>query len=103
MKPEIHYQDEIDDKLFKEELEICRDYISKKRITEFTKGRLAGRKALKALGILNFSILKAESDAAIWPNGIYGSISHSQDKAIAVATKDYDLIGVDLELSLIHI
>ena len=97
MKPKIYFQDKIDEKLFKQELEICKNYKAKKRVNEFTIGRLAGRKALKALSISNFPILKSQSGAAIWPDGVYGSISHSNNKAAAVAAKDFNLIGIDLE------
>ena len=97
MKPKIYFKDKIDRKLFKQELEICKNYKAKKRVNEFTIGRLAGRKALEALGISDFPILKSESGAAIWPDGVYGSISHSNNKAAAVAAKDFNLIGIDLE------
>jgi len=61
------------------------------------KGRIAAKKCLEKLGIKNFEILKDKSGAPIWPKGIYGSISHSRDKAVAIVSKNYNLVGIDLE------
>ncbi len=61
------------------------------------KGRIAANKCLEKLGIKDFKILNNKSGAPIWPEGVYGSISHSHQKAVAVASKEYKLVGIDLE------
>ncbi len=70
-----------------------------KRRTEFFLGRLAAFRALRALGVTPRPVLKAESRAPVWQEGIVGSITHSRDRACAVvARKEMTCgVGVDLE------
>ncbi len=76
-----------------------KDKLNHKALTHelHTKGRIAAKQCLEELGVKNFKILKHESGAPIWPKGIYGSISHSKDKAVAIVSKKYNLVGIDLE------
>lgn len=73
---------------------------SSRRQQEFAAGRYAARQALAQLGVTNMSILKADSGEPLWPQGIIGSISHSDDLAVAVVANDndYQAIGVDLQV-----
>ncbi len=93
----IIFQSNFNSELYAQEFEICKDYKSQKRLNEFKRGRIAAKKALSQLKIIDFPILKSESGAPIWPQGISGSISHSKDLAVAIASKKYKLLGVDLE------
>ena len=69
------------------------------RAREFNSGRDAAREALEHLGAYDCKILRADDRIPVWPEGIVGSISHSADTAIAVASRDRRIagIGVDVE------
>ncbi len=66
------------------------------RRAEFAAGRAAARRCLVDLGLAPCAIPVAPDRAAIWPAGIFGSISHAAGLAIAVATEAGPL-GVDVE------
>jgi 4'-phosphopantetheinyl transferase EntD len=71
-----------------------------KRLREFAHGRACARKALAALGFPECPVPIGEHRAPVWPHGIVGSISHTDDHAMAVAAQATDLkgLGIDLEL-----
>lgn len=91
------FQTHLDSELYLEELEICKNYKSQKRIDEFKRGRLAAKQALAKLEIFDFPVLKSSAGFPIWPNQIYGSISHSENLAVAIVSKKFSLVGVDIE------
>lgn len=66
------------------------------RLAEFTAGRTAARRALSQLGQPPQALPMAPDRAAIWPEGVSGSIAHAAGLAIAVARHGLPL-GVDIE------
>jgi len=66
------------------------------RRAEFTAGRVAARRTLARLGLPPLALLMAPDRAAIWPEGISGSIAHAAGFAVAVARQGAPL-GVDIE------
>ena len=70
-----------------------------KRVDEFTTGRLLARQALQAHGIQNFPLLADSKRCPIWPTGMVGSITHTNEFCI-VALAQMDSIfslGIDAE------
>ncbi len=71
------------------------------RIKEFTLGRAAANDALQQLGLSDPPpIIQGKNRSPVWPENVIGSISHSEQWAIAaVAFKtNVKLIGIDIEL-----
>ena len=66
------------------------------RQAEFAAGRIAARRCLAALGHPPVALPAGKDRAAIWPPGIFGSISHAGGIAVAVACKAGP-VGVDIE------
>lgn len=71
-----------------------------RRRLEFATGRDCARRAMTALGHATTSIPKGSDRAPIWPEGLVGNITHTNDwVAAAVARRDqgFAAIGIDLE------
>lgn len=82
---------------YHEEREIVRKAVPKRQ-REFHAGRALARMALHDLGYHEQPIL-ARHRLPVWPEGIRGSISHTDTlAAVAVTTQNVD-IGLDLEAS----
>ena len=73
-----------------------------KRRMEFAAGRHAARVALKTLGHSSISVGKGENGQPIWPNNTIGSITHTEDLAIAVAATNEDFTGIGIDLELVQ-
>ncbi|MHB1441082.1 MAG: 4'-phosphopantetheinyl transferase family protein [Cuniculiplasma sp.] len=70
------------------------------RIAEFMGGRYSAYLALKKAGIKEWpEMMERLGRVPIWPEGFVGSISHSRQQAIAVAssTEHYMGLGIDIE------
>lgn len=70
-----------------------------KRLREFAAGRRAARVAMRALGHPANAILHGADRAPVWPEGLVGSISHTDDlclSALASASR-FSSLGLDLE------
>lgn len=69
------------------------------RLREFAAGRRAARRAMTALGQPAQAILHRADRAPAWPEGLSGSITHTENLAIAVVapTQDHVSLGIDLE------
>jgi len=67
------------------------------RKAEFAAGRVAARRCLTTLAQPPASLPIGADRAAVWPCGVFGSISHAAGLAVAVAGMTAPL-GVDLEL-----
>lgn len=67
-----------------------------KRLAEFRAGRAAARLALAELGLPDRPIPAAPDRAPIWPQGLQGSITHSDSLCLAVIGRLRG-IGADLE------
>ncbi len=85
--------------LHPEEKALLHPHASPKRVREFTLGRAAARTALERLGAAPSPVLAGKRGEPIWPEGIVGSISHSDDHAVVAASKaeKYRGIGLDLQ------
>ena len=84
--------------LYPEEVALI-DHAIHKRQTEFASGRLCAKQALASLGIHDYPLLMDNKRAPIWPKGVSGSISHTSDLCVAVASnvKESQSLGVDIE------
>lgn len=82
-----------------EELNYCKDmpYL---RAKEFIAGRFCCKKALESIGVNKQPILRSNEGLPIWPEGICGSITHSQEYcAVAIGSQDeVKSIGIDCEI-----
>ena len=70
-----------------------------KRRREFLAGRTAARRAMHQLGLAEQPVPMADDRAPIWPEGLVGSISHSDTLCLAAlaARRDVPAIGLDIE------
>ena len=69
-----------------------------KREAEFTAGRLAAKQALTGLGIQGFTVLKGVKGDPLWPEGVVGSISHTQDVCMASVSNADGLLGLGIDI-----
>lgn len=73
-----------------------------RRKAEYLTGRIAAKYALNDLGYSNFILHSGLQREPLWPNGVIGSISHTHQQALAVATlpskEILHGIGVDIEI-----
>jgi 4'-phosphopantetheinyl transferase EntD len=69
------------------------------RRAEFALGRTCARAALRRLGEPEHPILRGRARAPRWPEGITGSLSHTEGLCIAVVARlrDVRTLGVDVE------
>ena len=67
---------------------------------EFAAGRICARRALQELGIENFPLLICEDRRPSWPDGIAGSITHTNGYCAAVVARKSHCgaIGLDAEV-----
>ena len=79
------------------EMSILSDRAVKKRRREFQAGRTAARQVLAKLGCAETAVGKLKNGAPDWPAGISGSISHTDDLAVAAAMTAAIGFGIDLE------
>jgi 4'-phosphopantetheinyl transferase EntD len=72
-----------------------------KRRRDFALGRACARAALAGLGHGEAVIAKGDNGAPVWPAGIAGSITHTQDYAAALVGESsrFAGIGIDAERS----
>lgn len=83
--------------LFSEEKAICEDY-EPRRLEEFSKGRYCAHQCLEVLNKQQ-AVGKRPDGSPIWPEGIIGSISHSQNLAGAMLSnkRTHASLGMDIE------
>jgi 4'-phosphopantetheinyl transferase EntD len=74
---------------------------AQKRRRDFALGRACARAALAGLGHGEAAIAKGDNGAPVWPAGIAGSITHTQDYAAALVGESsrFAGIGIDAERS----
>ncbi len=71
-----------------------------KRRREFVAGRLCARRAMADLGLPAAPIVAGEDRAPIWPDGVIGTITHTDTwcaAAIARAGRGVRALGLDVE------
>ena len=69
-----------------------------RRRDEFAAGRAAARGALATLAIAPVPIPRAADRRPLWPNGIIGSISHTDGIAAAIVGHNQPTAGVGLDI-----
>lgn len=88
------------DELYPQEQDIISASAPLRRRT-FASGRYCARAALAEAGLPPAMLLRAADGAVIWPEGVIGSVSHTNEWAVAaVAIRDMSealSLGVDLE------
>lgn len=85
--------------IFKEE-EFCIQSVTvEHRRTEFLLGRACAHQALADFHLAHLPILRNENRAPIWPESIVGSISHTENWAVAAVGQRSHVkgIGIDIE------
>jgi len=81
-----------------EEHAIARAVPSRRR--EFSAGRTCARQAMRALGARALPIPQGQDRAPVWPDGLVGSITHTQTWCAAAVARTEDgirAIGIDVE------
>lgn len=76
-------------------------YFAEKRKESFYLGRLAAHRALIQAGFSAYWVISSGlKGEPIWPKGLLGSISHTEELALAVVTANKNILalGIDLEL-----
>src|SRR5688572_13588527 len=70
-----------------------------KRRSEFIAGRVLARRAMAAIGVPPQPLPVGRGRCPIWPDGVTGSITHSDTwcAAAAVSTRDALSVGIDVE------
>lgn len=68
-----------------------------KRKMDYLAGRLCGLEALKKLNIQVNNIPMQKDRSPLWPDGIVGSITHTNGIAIAAVSNSLKGIGIDAE------
>ena len=70
-----------------------------KRRREFTGGRICARAAMAALGVADAALPAGENRYPAWPDGIVGSITHTEGfcGAVAAHATSFRGLGVDVE------
>lgn len=88
------------DEMYPQELELVSASAPLRRRT-FASGRYCARAALAEAGLPPVKLLRAADGAVVWPEGVIGSVSHTNEWAVAaVAVRDMSealSLGVDLE------
>ncbi|MGQ7845641.1 4'-phosphopantetheinyl transferase family protein [Granulosicoccus sp. 3-233] len=88
------------DELYPEEWNLVSASAPLRRRT-FASGRYCARAALAEAGLPAVPLLRATDGAVVWPEGVIGSVSHTNEWAVAaVAIRDMSdalSLGVDLE------
>ena len=74
-------------------------HCAEKRIGDFAAGRLCARRALEQLGVHDYSLLSAPDRQPLWPQGLLGSITHTEGYSAAVVARGGPVrsVGVDSE------
>ncbi len=70
-----------------------------RRVATFLAGRHCARQALRACGAGETAVGRADDGAPVWPAGFVGSITHTDDRALAAAARRADVaaLGIDCE------
>ena len=80
----------------------CVEKAVDKRKREFVAGRNCARRALRELSIADVAILAGDGREPIWPDGIVGSISHTQGYCGAAVARAEQVRGLGLDVEHIR-
>jgi 4'-phosphopantetheinyl transferase EntD len=76
-------------------------HCAEKRIRDFAAGRACAHRALRELGMGDFSLLAGTHREPLWPAAIIGSITHTYGYGAAVVARQRDLKSVGLDCEVI--
>jgi len=84
--------------LFPEEEAVIAVAVAKRRL-EFTRGRHCARSALRRLGLADAPLLPGSKGEPLWPPGVIGSITHTDELCLAAVgwKSSYEGVGIDVE------
>jgi 4'-phosphopantetheinyl transferase EntD len=84
--------------VFPEEERAVTKAVTRRRV-EFSAGRHCARRAMAQLGYASCAIPAAPDRVPVWPSGLVGSITHTEDYCAAVVASDraYKTVGIDIE------
>ena len=84
--------------LYREE-QACIRHAGPRRQREFAMGRFCARHALARMGIRGFPLVRGRQGQPLWPPGVVGSISHTDDYCVAAVAWQHVVqsLGVDIE------
>lgn len=88
--------------VFSEE-ETLIEHALEKRKKEFRAGRNSAHLAMRRLGLKAVPIMRGQHREPLWPEGIVGSLSHTENYCVAVCSRlnaGIRLLGVDVERNL---
>lgn len=70
-----------------------------KRRAEYLAGRYLASKCLTVMGKEGFDLIPDDKNCPIWPNGVTGSISHTNNYAVAICMRKVKevILGIDIE------
>ncbi|MCH8150506.1 MAG: 4'-phosphopantetheinyl transferase superfamily protein [Planctomycetes bacterium] len=88
----------IEDSFLYPEEEACIAKAAPKRRREFATGRFLARAALAEAGIAPAPLVPGPDRAPIWPTGIVGSISHTDDCCGAAVAARGKIMGIGLDI-----
>lgn len=79
--------------------EIAIEHAVDKRRMDYTAGRSAARRSMRALGLPPKPLLRAPTRDPLWPAGIVGTISHTDKLCVAMTapTQSHWALGADVE------
>ena len=69
-----------------------------KRRREYTAGRVLARRAAARLGVSPLELLAGDDRAPQWPDGLVGSITHTQDHVAVALARSEDIGGIGLDV-----
>jgi enterobactin synthetase component D len=69
-----------------------------KRKCEYLAGRILAKQVLMELGFDKVDIAMAADRSPVWPEGIIGSISHTDDFAACAVTTSVNLLGLGIDI-----
>ncbi|OZG70445.1 hypothetical protein BTA51_26110 [Hahella sp. CCB-MM4] len=69
-----------------------------KRQAEFLAGRVCAQSALQEFGYSRFDVIQGKTNDPIWPVGLSGSITHSNNYAAALVCKSHAYAGVGIDI-----
>jgi len=76
-------------------------HCAERRIMDFCAGRLCARRALAEYGITGFDLVSAEDRQPHWPQGLTGSITHTDGFAAAVVAEQRLVTGLGIDVERI--
>ncbi len=71
------------------------------RAREFAAGRMCARRALAEFGIVDFPLLRAPDRQPVWPEGIVGSITHTDGYCAAVVARRSEFLGLGIDSEVV--